>query len=286
MDIPRRTSVASLPPGIIAGAKRPLPLSPAKPSRQRPLCHPSLVNTAYTFYSYGHQPPMKAAKEVGCRRQPVRWRRSCIAAHFGAMWRRAGRQRAVAAEGMPGGTAGERRRGRRIGADVPALTSPDFVLTSGAQVAPTCGAVAGGHRRAGDARANGRRRGDVVPGPTKPVRPLSPPRRGASSRTCDRPQRPRTHPPSFPRKRESRVAARGALSYVRPPPATPNPPPTKPSRQRPPATQPASTCPATDPHDSQSKEANQLENQPPLFPPNPLQKSEKKLKDNPKWRIN
>ena len=70
----------------------------------------------------------------------------CIVAHVGAMWRRAGRQRAVAGEGMPGGTAGERRRGRRIGADVPTLTSPDFVLTSGAQVAPTCGAVAGGHR--------------------------------------------------------------------------------------------------------------------------------------------
>ena len=37
----------------------------------------------------------------------------------------------------PGETAGERRRGRRIGADVPTLTGPDFVLTSGAQVAPT-----------------------------------------------------------------------------------------------------------------------------------------------------
>ena len=62
----------------------------------------------------------------------------CNAAHFGAMWRRMGRQRAVAGEGTPGETAaGERRRGRRIGADVPALTNPDFVLTSGAQVAPT-----------------------------------------------------------------------------------------------------------------------------------------------------
>ena len=55
--------------------------------------------------------------------------------------------------GTPGGTAaGERRRGRRYGADVPTLTGPDFVLTSGAQVAPTCGAVAGGPRRASGAR--------------------------------------------------------------------------------------------------------------------------------------
>ena len=50
------------------------------------LCHPSLVRAAYTFYSYRHQPPMKAAKEVRCRRQPIRWWRSCIAAHVGAMW--------------------------------------------------------------------------------------------------------------------------------------------------------------------------------------------------------
>ena len=54
----------------------------------------------------------------------------------------------------PGETAGERRRGRRIGADVPTLTGPDFVLTSGAQVAPTCGAVVGGPRRASGARAS------------------------------------------------------------------------------------------------------------------------------------
>ena len=55
---------------------------PTKPSRQRPpatLCHLSLVKTAYAFYSYRHQPPMKAAKEVRHRRQPVRWRRSCCA---------------------------------------------------------------------------------------------------------------------------------------------------------------------------------------------------------------
>ena len=44
--------------------------------------------------------------------------------------------------------------------------------------------------------------------------------------------------------------------------------------------------PSTDPHDSQAKEANRSKNQSPLFPPDPLQKSEKNLKDNPKWRIN
>ena len=38
--------------------------------------------------------------------------------------------------------------------DVPTLTGPDFVLTSGAQVAPTCGAVARGPRRASGARAS------------------------------------------------------------------------------------------------------------------------------------
>ena len=61
------------------------------------------------------------------------------AAHFGAMWRRMGRQGAVAGEGRPGeaAAAGERRRGRRIGAGVLALTNLGFVLTSGAQLAPT-----------------------------------------------------------------------------------------------------------------------------------------------------
>ena len=116
------------------------------------------------------------------------------AAHFGAMWRRMGRQGAAAGEGWPGGTAaagegwpggtaaagegwpggtaaagegwpggtaaagegwpggtaaagegwpggkaaaGERKRGRRIGAGVLALTNLGFVLTSGAQLAPT-----------------------------------------------------------------------------------------------------------------------------------------------------
>ncbi len=40
----------------------------------------------------------------------------------------------------------------------------------------------------------GRRRSYGGPGLTKPVQPLSPPQRGASSRTCHRPQRPRNPP--------------------------------------------------------------------------------------------
>ena len=86
----------------------------------------------------------------------------------------------------PGETAaGERRRGRRYGADVPTLTSPDFVLTSGAQVAPTVEPRPAGL---------GRRRRDGGPGPTKPVRPLTPPRRGASSLACTYPPPPRNPP--------------------------------------------------------------------------------------------
>ena len=58
------------------------------------------------------------------------------AAHFGAMWRRMGRQGAVAGEGRPGGTAaaGERRRGRRIGA-------ADSWQYSAAQVAGSCSII-------------------------------------------------------------------------------------------------------------------------------------------------
>ena len=44
----------------------------------------------------------------------------------------------------------------------------------------------------------GRRRSDGGPGPTKPVQPLSPPRRGASSRACTYPPPPRNPPTSFP----------------------------------------------------------------------------------------
>ena len=60
---------------MCATNRRPRNPPPTWPSRQRPpatLCHPSLVRTAYAFYSYRHQPPMKAARKVGHRRQPVR----------------------------------------------------------------------------------------------------------------------------------------------------------------------------------------------------------------------
>ena len=59
------------------------------------------------------------------------------AAHFGAMWRRMGRQGAVAAgEGRPGGTAaaGERRRGCRI-------VAADSWQYSAAQVAGSCSII-------------------------------------------------------------------------------------------------------------------------------------------------
>ena len=59
------------------------------------------------------------------------------AAHFGAMWQRMGRQGAVAAgEGRPGeaAAAGERRRGRRIGAF-------DSWQYSAAQVAGSCSII-------------------------------------------------------------------------------------------------------------------------------------------------
>ncbi len=101
------------------------------------------------------------------------------------MWRRTGRQRAA---------AGERRRGRRTGADVPTLTSPDFVLTSGAQVAPTCGAVAGGPRPPSE----GWRSWSYEAGPAADT-----------------------------------ASAWSVLPYMRPPAAAPQPSPTRPSRQRP-----------------------------------------------------
>ena len=115
----------------------------------------------------------------------------------------------------PGETAaGERRRGRRYGADVPTPTGPDFVLTSGAQVAPTCGAVAGGPRRASGARASAavgamavlvlRSRSSCCHRLSVERPPLHAPTR----------RHPATLPykavaPATPRRRESRVAARG-----------------------------------------------------------------------------
>ncbi len=72
----------------------------------------------------------------------------------------------------------------------------------------------------------GRRRSYGGPGPTKPVRPLSPPRRGASSRTCTYPPPPRNpptsfphRPASFPRKRESRGRRGASLTPSRATPA-------------------------------------------------------------------
>ena len=44
----------------------------------------------------------------------------------------------------------------------------------------------------------GRRRSDVVPGPTKPVQPLTPPRRGASPLACTYPPPTRNPPPTKP----------------------------------------------------------------------------------------
>ena len=135
---------------------------------------------------------MKAAKEVGCRRQPIR------------CGRRTGRQRAVTGEGTLGETAaGERKRGRRYGADVPTLTGPDLVLTMWGASCPDGGAVADGRRRASGARRLGRRRSYGGPGPYE-AGPIA-----------------------------DRASARGSLPYMHPPPATPQPSPTRPSRQRP-----------------------------------------------------
>ena len=94
---------------------------------------------------------MKAARKVGHRRQLVRCghpaaippqsRRASDPA-------RCGDARAVSGQWRGSGGADA-----RTGADVPTLTGPGFVLTSGAQVAPTCGAEARGPRRASEARA-------------------------------------------------------------------------------------------------------------------------------------
>ena len=109
----------------------------------------------------------------------------------------------------------------------------------------------------------GRRRSYGGPGLTKPVQPLSPPQRGASSRTCHRPQQPRNPPlqgrrasdpagvaalaglvPRPPAERcrswsyeagpaADTASAWSVLPYMRPPAATSQPSPTRPSRQRP-----------------------------------------------------
>ena len=192
----------------------------------------------------------------------------------------------------------------------PPLTGPDFVLT---MWGASCPAVWSRGRRASPRQRGsclGRRRSDVVPGPTKPVQALPSTRRGASSRTCDRPQRPRNHPPrtaDAERRSPCLEAGRPPVhTTARSDPATIPPaqqtterrspcleagrPPVHTTARSDPATLPPqsrrASDPSTDAHDSQSKEASQSKNQPPLSPPDPLQKSEKKIKDNPKWRIN
>ena len=169
----------------------------------------------------------------------------------------------------PGKTAGERRRGRRYGADVPTLPSPDFVLTSGAQVAPTCGAVAGGRRRASGARAS------AAVG-AMAVLVL----RSRSSR-CQRlsVERPPVHatarsdPATLPPAQQTRkgghhASRRGALPYLQPAAATPQPSPTRPSRQRPinrPPRQPV-------------KGGQSIKKSTPPFPAKPASKGGEKIK--------
>ena len=164
---------------------------------------------------------------------------SCNAVHVGAMW---------AAHGPSAGSGGRGNARRDSGGGAEARAPyrrrrahshrPDFVLTSGAQVAPTCGAVAGGPRSASGAR------------PSAAVGAMSflvlrsrssrchPPQRGASSRTCHRPQRPRNPPLQGGRASD----------------------------------------PSTDPHDSQSKEAKQSKTSTPPFPAGPASKVGEKSK--------
>ncbi len=130
----------------------------------------------------------------------------------------------------------------------------------------------------------GRRRSYGGPGPTKPVRPLSPPQRGASPRTCTYPPPPRNPPlqgrtaPSDPAKAGIHRAGRRPSPHMAVAPATPaqtrkgGPMPAGgrrhgpagghaacPHREQPPLaylrkTPPGPTGPARDPDRSQSKE--------------------------------
>ena len=126
---------------------------------------------------------MKAAKEVGCRRQPIRWRR------------RVGRQRAVAGEGNArrdsGGGAEARApyRRRRAHSHQPGLCSDKWGASC-----PDGGAVAGGPRPPSE----GWRSWSYEAGPAADT-----------------------------------ASAWSVLPYMRPPAATPQPSPTRPSRQRP-----------------------------------------------------
>ena len=104
----------------------------------------------------------------------------------------------------PGETAGERRRGRRYRrrrahSHRPGLCSDKW--------GASCPDVWSRGRRASPRQRGsclGRRRSYGGPGPTKPVQLLSPPRRGASPRTCTYPSSPRNPPPTKPSRQRPR----------------------------------------------------------------------------------
>ena len=195
--------------------------------------------------------------------------RGCNAAHVGAM---------VAAHGPSAGSGGgaEARapiRRRRAHSHRPGLCSDKWGASC-----PDCGAVAGGRRRASGAR------------PSAAVGAMAVLVLRSRSKRCRRlgAERPPVHatarsdPATIPPAQQTRkgghhASRRGALPSIRLPAATPQPSPPQSRR---------ASDPSTYPRDSQSKEASQSKDQPPLLPPDPLQKSEKNLKDNPKWRIN
>ena len=138
----------------------------------------------------------------------------------------------------------------------------------------------------------GRRRSDVVPGPTKPVQPLSPPQRGASSRTCDRPQRPRNPPPHGRRASDPREERRPPCPQVDADTALLEVMQRAPTRSNPlfaylRKTPPGPTGPARDPDRSQSKEDHPTASArapPPgnncCFTPRPASKDDKKTQSN------
>ena len=200
---------------------------------------------------------MKAAKEVEHRRQPVR------CGHPAALPYKAVAQRPPATRRDSGGGAEARApiRRRRAHSHRPGLSSDKWGASC-----PDGGAVDGGPRRASGARASAAVGAMSFLVPTKPVQPLTPPRRGASPRTCTHPLPPRNPPlqgrraataadPSFPRRRES--TGRGGV-----------PPPTWPSRQRPINTPPRQPV----------KGGQSIEKATPPFPAGPASKVGEKSK--------
>ena len=150
---------------------------------------------------------MKAAKEVGHRRQPVRCGHpATLPPH--------GRSAPATRRDSGGAEARAPIRRRRAHSHRPGLCSDKW--------GASCPDVWSRGRRASPRQRGsclGRRRSDVVPGPTKPVQPLSTPQRGASSRTCHRPQRPRNPPPQSRRASDRASGARasaavGAMSFL------------------------------------------------------------------------